>query len=379
MPKAKIAFSYDCAYPWHVGGIETINMLESSALAKKFDVYFYTLRWPGMRRRFVMSGVRYDAMFRISQRRLYLHKRRSIRAALMYSLSMFRLFGNNFDLLVVDEFPYLHLPVVMLYKKFSGAKVAIRVAEVWDLEYWRRYLGVFGGSIAYFLSKTLIRGADIYIANTENTKELISKEYGISNNKIEVFTPVLNDSEVALARRRNKDCSSRQIVFAGRLIKEKRLDLWLSTVREVIHKMPDVTGVIIGDGPERDSIKSMIKNMGLERSVKMLSPLPKSRLYKEIRCSAMLLNMSEREGLSMITLESLALGTPVVLPSNSPIPKEIKRLCVVEESSQLPGRIIEMIRKGKKDFHVDASELSKFSVSNILPFYEKIMKKLGIT
>ncbi len=376
--RISIAFSYDSAYPWHVGGIEKINMLESSALSKKYDVYFYTLRWPGMQRNFKKYGVKYDAIFSASQESLYMHRRRSIRMAILYSLSLFRLFRKKFDLVVVDAFPYLHLPVVMLYKKLFRVKVAIRVAEVWDYNYWKRYLGNFSGRIAYFLSRALIKGADAYIANTTTTKELLHKLGGIENSKILVFAPVIEEDAIKAAKRKSGNCKKAQIIFAGRLIKEKRIDMWLHVVKRVTESIPRATGIIIGDGPEKDNIESAIKELGLENKVRIEKPMPRSRLYREICCSSVLLNTSAREGLSMITLESMALGTLVVIPSDSPIPNDIRRLCITAEPDELHAKILKIIKNGAPKSQKNTESLKAFSTSNIIPFYSGLMKKLGI-
>jgi glycosyltransferase involved in cell wall biosynthesis len=93
--------------------------------------------------------------------------------------------------------------------------------------------------------------------------------------------------------------------------------------------------------------------------------------------SSLLLNMSEREGLSIITLESLALGVPVMLPSYSPIPPEVKDMCIVKDRKDIPSAISDVL-KGAKTVSPDTQKLEIFSTSNVIRFYNQVFAKLGL-
>ena len=76
----RIAFVYDVPYPWHVGGIESMNYNEAEELAKEHEVHFFTTRWEGMTgREFVYNNIHYHAIHKTDQSRIYRHGRRSIR------------------------------------------------------------------------------------------------------------------------------------------------------------------------------------------------------------------------------------------------------------------------------------------------------------
>ena len=87
--------------------------------------------------------------------------------------------------------------------------------------------------------------------------------------------------------------------------------------------------------------------------------------------------MSEREGLSIIVLESLALGTPVLLPDYSPIPKEVKEMCIVRDEKNIPDAIVEILNsKDKRKYIKNRDNINTFSVSGINGFYSGLFKKL---
>ena len=87
--------------------------------------------------------------------------------------------------------------------------------------------------------------------------------------------------------------------------------------------------------------------------------------------------MSEREGLSIIVLESLALGTPVLLPTYSPIPDEIKEMCVVKDEINIPYELSQMLKHDDKSKYLrNIDRLDTFSVSHVNKFYLTLFNEL---
>lgn len=368
----KIAFVYDLPYPWSIGGIELIKKLEADELAKNNDVHFFTMQWKGMKTAFKKKGVVYHAWYPVSTDTLYRHDRRSIRKAVAFGFGLFRLFRYRFDIVVIDQFPYLHIPLVLLYSKLTGCKLVMDVAEVWTKDYWNSYLGVFGG-LAYRCTKVFVRGADFYIVNSSKTGNELRK-FGINKSRIRIFAPVIVENEIKKIKSTNK--KKLRIIFAGRFIKEKRLDKWINIVEEISRHI-GVKGIIIGTGPEKDNITKLIKKKRLEKVI-CVKPFfkDKTRLYRYISESSIFLNMSEREGLSIITIESLLLGTEVVLPDYSPIPKEIKSKCNVYKEEEIQKKIIDML-KYKRVKRISNTELLRnYSTSNINSFFSELYKKI---
>lgn len=369
----KIAFVYDIPYPWHRGGIEHILNVEASELAKKHEVHFFTMKWPGMKKEFTYQNVKYHAFGEVTEETAYKHGRRAIREAMMFSFYMKELFNYDFDIIISNAFPILHLPVVKLYCRMKKAKLILKVDEVWNSDYWVSYLGKIAGDAANLYANTFLKSDSAkYVANSTITAKKL-EAFGINENRISVFAPVLEDREMRSVREKITKRENR-IIFAGRLMKEKRVDKWLRIVKKVVEKENKINAILIGEGIEKNKIMNEIKALGLEKKVKV-KPFFKNKneLYREIASSKVLLHMGEREGLSIITLESLALGTPVVLPEYSPIPKEVKDMCIVEEEDKIPLKIIG-IMNGKGARINNEDNLKMFSVSNVTAFYDGLFK-----
>ena len=376
----KIAFIYDFVYPYHVGGIERINRIESETLAKskKYEVHFFTMQWEGMQKEFIENSVHYHTFGRATIKSMYKHRRRSIRKSIIFGISMLRLFRYKFDVLIIDQFPFTHIIPILIYSKIYNVRLIMRVAEVWSRKYWVSYAGFVFGNLGYLLSRMVVNSANLYITNSSHNKAMLNSEFNIMKNRINIFTPVINYALMLKVKQGFDGNFKYDVFFAGRLIKEKRIDLFVEIIKKIKEKNVDVRAVIIGDGPERESIAFMIKKYGLERNIKMLMPIKDNLELYSIMCkSHLLLNMSEREGLSMITLESLALGTPVIIPTTSPIPDEVKEMCINADIESIPNEIITIIKSyDKSKFIKNSNILKRFYYSEINSFYTRLFRRI---
>jgi glycosyltransferase involved in cell wall biosynthesis len=369
----KIAFVADVAYPWIRGGMEAMQYLEAKELAKKHEVHFFCIRWDSMKGSFKHDGIIYHAFPGWKYSKLYKKRRRSIREALLFAIGMLRIFRYRFDIIEAHMFPIMHLPVVKLYCRLTGCKLLMEVAEVWDKAYWQDYLGKRKGSIGYAYQEYAIKGADAYISNPALEDKI--GRYGIDTRRIRVFSPAIDEKSISRTKAVKRE---RRIAIVARLIKEKRVDKWLHIFREVKMKIPEVKGVIIGKGPEEKPLKALRHRLGLDKSVEMLKDLDRKELYKIVKGSYVLVHMSEREGLSIITLESLALGTPVVLPSYTTIPSEVAGMCVVEDEEDIPGKVVEILRSDNPSSYIsNRDRLKEFSLSSINDFYDELFSDLN--
>ena len=373
----KIAIVYDVPYPWHVGGIEAMHYNAAVELAKKHEVHFFTTKWPGMEDDFIHKGIHYHATRETNQEKIYRHGRRSIREAALFNSSTLKLFSYNFDVVLTDYFPMMHLPMVKLYCRNRRAKLIIAVAEYWDAEYWKRYLGGVSWPVASAFSSSAIKGADAYVTISSATmKKMV--EAGIKKDKINIFAPVIDIKDFGgLDRKKSKH--SKQIVFSGRMIKEKRLDKFLKAIKQANKIGANANGVIMGSGPEKDSLIKTSKEIGLDKTVRFMDFYKdKRKFYHLLKSSSLLLNMSEREGLSIICIEAAALGIPVLLPSYSPIPDEVKEMCIVKDEKEIPAEIKSIMHsKDIGSLVKNRDNLKRYFVSETNPFYSRLFKSIG--
>jgi len=57
------------------------------------------------------------------------------------------------------------------------------------------------------------------------------------------------------------------LVTANKLIPKKNVDLFIRTVAELRHRMSNVVGVIVGDGPERKRLETLVDRLGVRANI----------------------------------------------------------------------------------------------------------------
>jgi glycosyltransferase involved in cell wall biosynthesis len=98
------------------------------------------------------------------------------------------------------------------------------------------------------------------------------------------------------------------LVFAGRLVPQKSIDVALEAVR----RNPDVKLLIAGEGPYRDLLERTAHELGVDGRAPFLGPLPRHTVFELLRAADAALLSSSWENFPHMAVEALALGTPVL-------------------------------------------------------------------
>lgn len=106
------------------------------------------------------------------------------------------------------------------------------------------------------------------------------------------------------------DMESRKAIAVGRYTFQKGFDRLVEAWRLVVSEFPDWKLEIIGDGEDRNLLKSMIERYGLEDSLSLVPT--NSEIEKHYLDSSVYVMTSRYEGLPMVLLEAQAFGLPIV-------------------------------------------------------------------
>jgi glycosyltransferase involved in cell wall biosynthesis len=107
--------------------------------------------------------------------------------------------------------------------------------------------------------------------------------------------------------------NSKTILYVGRLIKQKGIELLIEAFIDIKREIPDARLEIIGYGPELEHIVSIIKENNIESSVKITESVPHDslpELYRTVRI--LTLPSLIPEGLGMTPVEAGLCGVPTV-------------------------------------------------------------------
>jgi glycosyltransferase involved in cell wall biosynthesis len=102
------------------------------------------------------------------------------------------------------------------------------------------------------------------------------------------------------------------VLFVGRFQKVKNLPTVIQAFASAF-KGRDVQLRMIGDGPQREELAELIRQLGIERQVTMIPWQDKDQLRHEYHNAHCLINYSFAEGMPNVVLEAIACGLPVIV------------------------------------------------------------------
>lgn len=316
----KIAFVYDAVYPWVKGGAEIRNHeLGTRLSAKGHEVHIFGVKW-------WRGGdtIEYENMTLhgvCKARDLYVNGRRSISEALIFALKLFpALWREKFDLIDVSVFPYFSCFTVKAVSFLRRTTTVFTWHEVWD-DYWYEYMGkagFFGKVIENAVS--LISEKNVAVSDwTKKRLEVLSvpgKSITVIPNGIDLERILKIEPERDLTsfdgQNPGFDGKSYDITFAGRLIKQKNVDILLKAVALLKADFPDIRCCIVGDGPEKAALLKLAKELAIYENVEFAGFLEYKTLIGKVKVSKAFVLPSSREGFGMVVIEAFACGVPVV-------------------------------------------------------------------
>lgn len=305
----RICLAYDCLFPWTLGGHERyMRGLAEELAARGHDVTFITRRQWAAGDEPRVPGVRVEAV--APDEPLYDDAgRRRIAQAVRFGLGTFRYLRRNrgrFDVVHLVAFPYFSVPAARLALAGSGTLIFVDWPEVWTREYWREYLGA-RGLAGYLVQRLCVRLTPFAFVYSALHGGRLARE-GFRGRATRVPGPLAWD----IAVRSAPVPADPLVLFVGRMIPEKRPAFVPEVIAAVRERLPQVRGLIIGDGPERAAVLSAIRDLGLEECVSAPGFVETAELEAAFERATCLLAPSSREGFGLVALEANAAATPVV-------------------------------------------------------------------
>jgi teichuronic acid biosynthesis glycosyltransferase TuaC len=116
------------------------------------------------------------------------------------------------------------------------------------------------------------------------------------------------------------------LVTVGQLIKRKRQADVLRAMWILRERRPDLRYRLIGDGPERDSLALLARQLDLSDRVEFTGPLPHDEALRRGRDASVFVMPSTDEAFGVAYVEAMAAGLPAIGARGEPGPEDIARL-----------------------------------------------------
>lgn len=173
-------------------------------------------------------------------------------------------------------------------------------------------------SLSYdFLESYSLREVNHVIAVDKSTLEVFLSKYPFLKDKASLI-PIGIDLEIwkprnrsALRRKYGYSNHHKNLLYVGRLEREKRVELLIEALPLVGRKVEECSLSIIGEGTQRRKLEGLAEKVA-PGQVRFFGTQPRERVVELMGAADVLCLASDFESGPLVVLESLASGTPVV-------------------------------------------------------------------
>jgi glycosyltransferase involved in cell wall biosynthesis len=307
----RIAFVYDALYPYVLGGGERRFHELGRRLAERHDVHFVSWQfWDGPSR-LERDGMTFHGVGRAPS--LYGGDgKRTVREAVSFAArALPLLLRERWDVIDCSATPYVPLYAAALGGRLRGTPVVATWHEFWG-EHWDAYLPHRRAvaRTARLLEAMGARLGDVVVPVSDFTARRIG-------TRASAQRVVPNGVDLDEIRRAPVEPEPSDVLFVGRLIDDKRVDLLLGALQRLLPKWPALCCTIVGEGPQRAELEALAERLGVAGNVRFTGWVdPSSRVFGHMKAARLLVLPSIREGFGITVVEAQACGTvPVVVRS----------------------------------------------------------------
>jgi glycosyltransferase involved in cell wall biosynthesis len=193
-------------------------------------------------------------------------------------------------------------------KYLAQGRSPVTLKQFYEKGLYKKY------KLMFFMIKKVLKNAQKVIFNSDEQKDLYTKYYNIRPNKTaviynpvpeHVFGTIIASYKLRYAER------DKELIFAGRFIKMKNIESLIKAFAKLNDQ--SFTLALIGEGPEEQNLKKLVKELQLENRVSFQPPMNQKDLYRRIANCYCVVIPSWTDISPNQAYECLALGIPFLI------------------------------------------------------------------
>jgi glycosyltransferase involved in cell wall biosynthesis len=225
-----------------------------------------------------------------------------------------KVLNREFDLIIAEFNPRIVSNLVIL----ALARV-LGLPLIW----WGHGMGHSGKEWAAKIRTALVRlGSALVTYSDQGARQVIDR--GIEKEKVYVAYNAIDTSRIRYIAEQIGRKRRTSLLFVGRLIPQKRMDLLLSSFALLSQQFPDLNLCIIGDGPELATLRKMAVELRISHRCVFPGGIYEENKLAPFFLSAYLFVNPGPVGLGLV--HAFAYGVPVVTHRGAPHHPEVEYL-----------------------------------------------------
>ena len=306
----KIAFVYDGLYPYLKGGAERRYFELATRLGERHEVHYITWRHWGAARSAAHEGFTVHGVG--APRPFYGEDgKRTVGEAAAFALHVLpALRQRRYDVIDCSATPYLPLYACWVAARATRTPLVATWHEFWG-DHWKAYLPE--RPVVAHMAQRIEAAArplgDVRVAVSPFTAERLAAGSGGT-----IAHVVGNGVSIDAIKRIPRSRDASDIIFVGRLIEDKKVDVLLQVVHRLLDEFPVIRCTIVGDGPEREHLERLAASLSLGANVRFTGSMDDAQIFGLMKAAKTLALPSIREGFGITVIEAQASGcVPVVV------------------------------------------------------------------
>jgi len=280
--------------PYHRGGIERVVGELAQQLSRDHDADVHV--WSGT------LGHAETCDWKGVHVRTYQTSKRAAYASLRMFIDLKR-FACDFDVVHAHGSSTL-IPFVAA---LTAGRTPLVISPHFHPQASNRRLGAIKPFYERVIDRYALDKANRVICVSEIETDLIRRHFAITDKVVTICNGV-NADKIRSAK--PYDFDGELVLYVGRLERYKNIH---RVVEAFAHLPKRFAFYIVGEGPYKNQLEALVHHCGLSERVKLLGACPDLELYRCMRTSALLVNLSEIEAFGITVLEALASGTPALV------------------------------------------------------------------
>ena len=213
-------------------------------------------------------------------------------------------------------------PRLVIASHLHFAVAAYWLKRLTGVPYWSVAHGVEAWNITSLTTQRALRGADRILAVSSFTRDRLLKEQKLNPCNVSLLPNTVDSTRFAigpkpeqLLRRYRLHANQPIILTVARLQSSERYkgyDSILRALPQISKSIPNVHYVLVGKGDDKDRVRQLVGNLGLQGRVTLAGYVPDSELNNYYNLCDVFAMPSKSEGFGIVYLEALACGRPVL-------------------------------------------------------------------